>query len=102
MESNIEQARREEARWRVLVGLNAGRPYPVSESVLFRLLHDVNLPISPHDLRVELDYLEERGLLKIGGRDSATWSAELTRYGIDIVEYTIDCDPGIARPPKHW
>jgi hypothetical protein len=26
--------------------------------------------------------------------------AELTRYGVDIVEYTIACEPGIARPKK--
>ena len=25
-----------------------------------------------------------------------------SRYGVDIAEYTIDCEPGIARPAKYW
>jgi hypothetical protein len=27
---------------------------------------------------------------------------KLTRIGIDVVEYTVECDPGIARPKKYW
>ena len=34
--------------------------------------------------------------------DSGPWHAELTRYGVDVAEYTIDCEPGIARPAKYW
>jgi hypothetical protein len=54
------------------------------------------------ELRRELDYLEERELLEISGRDSVQWNAKLTRVGVDLVEYTIPCEPGIARPQKYW
>lgn len=101
-EPDLEKARREEVRWRILVALNAGRPYPVNETLLFRVLHDAELPVTAVQVRRALDYLEERGLLTISGKDTPNWSADLTRYGIDIAEYTIDCEPGIARPPKYW
>jgi hypothetical protein len=100
MNNALERARREESRWRILKGLDIGRPYPVSETILFRLLDDVHLPLPPVAVRRELDYLEERGLLRVLDRDGAVWSAELTRDGIDVVEYTVTCDPGIARPPQ--
>ena len=30
------------------------------------------------------------------------WFADLTHLGVDIAEYTIDCQAGIARPEKYW
>ena len=33
---------------------------------------------------------------------SAAWFADLTRYGVDVAEYTVDCQPGVARPAKYW
>lgn len=99
-EVDIEKFHREETRWRILQVLNAGRPLPVSEAITFRALQDASLPVTPHALRRELDYLEERLLVKITGRNSPTWCAELTRLGVDVVEYTVDCHPGIARPQK--
>lgn len=88
----------EAARWYILVALQAGRPLPVDEQILFRTLDDTHLKLTPQELRKELDYLQERQLLHIEEADSV-WSAKLTRLGIDLVEYTITCDPGIARPP---
>ena len=101
-EIDLEKAQREEARWRILRALDAGRPRPVAETIIWRTLTDISLPITPHGTRRELDYLEERGLVKITAKDSPTWLAELTRDGIDVVEYTIDVEPGIARPKKWW
>ena len=98
MSVDIEKARREEARWRILKGLDAGRPYPVSEAVLLRLLTDLAFPCTPLDLRRELDYLRDRKLVAVTGEADNDWRAELTRYGVDVVEYTIPCEPGIARP----
>jgi len=96
----MEKAQREEARWRILRALDAGRPRPVSETILLRTLQDIELPITPHGLRRELDYLRDRSLISIHGEETSTWTAELTRYGVDVVEYTINCEPGIARPRK--
>ena len=33
---------------------------------------------------------------------SGRWFAELNRHGTDVAEYTVECDPGIARPQKYW
>ena len=51
-------------------------------------------------MRRELDYLETRDLVKVFTDPLGQVSAELTRFGIDIAEYTVDVEPGIARPPK--
>jgi hypothetical protein len=100
---DIDKAQREEARWRILRALDAGRPHPVSETIILRALQDISLPITPHGLRRELDYLEARELIEIAGRDQEpVWLAALTRIGVDVVEYTVDCDPGVARPKKWY
>lgn len=98
---DMEKAQREEARWRIMRALDAGRPRPVPETILLRVLQDIELPITAHQLRRELDYLEDRKLVAVKGRDCPVWTAELTHYGVDIVEYTVECFPGIARP-KRW
>lgn len=102
-EIDMEKSQREESRWRVLRALDAGRPHPVAETIIFRALHDIALSATPHQLRRELTYLEERKLIEVIGKDdSATWLAKLTRHGIDVVEYTVACEAGIARPKKYW
>lgn len=101
-EIDLGKAQREEIRWRIMKVLDAGRPLPVAETLVLTTLQDVNLPVTPHVLRRELDYLEDRKLVSIAGRNSPTWMAELTHYGVDIVEYTVDCFPGIARPKKWY
>jgi hypothetical protein len=100
--SDIEKKRIEVLRWRILQTLNVGRPYMVSEDLLMSTVCGDDMPVSPQGLRRELDYLEDRKLVKLTGRDTACWSAELTHYGVDVVEYTIECLPGIVRPPKYW
>lgn len=97
---DLQAAQREEARWRIMRTLDAGRPSPVSETLILHVLNDNKLHLSPGELRRQLDYLEHRELLKVLDRESPVWSAELTRVGIDVVEYTCPCDPGIARPPR--
>ncbi|MFC3716818.1 hypothetical protein ACFONC_11715 [Luteimonas soli] len=98
---DLEKAQREKTRWRILKVLDAGRPAPVAEDLILQVLQDTALPITLAALRRELDYLEDRKLVILHGRrTSPVWSAELTHYGVDIVEYTVECFPGIARPPK--
>ena len=99
---DLEKNRREALRWRILQTLDVGRPYPVSDDIMLATVAGDDMPVTITDLRRELDYLEERELLTISGKDTVHWSAELTRTGVDLVEYTIDCDPGIARPKKYW
>lgn len=100
-EVDLEKAQREQVRWRILKALDAGRPFPVSEVMILQVLQDAVLHVTPHGLRRELDYLEDRKLVTIQGKGTLpVWSAELTHFGVDLVEYTVDCFPGIARPAK--
>jgi hypothetical protein len=94
----LEKATREAARWRVLWVLNSGRPAKLPENIILTCVTDANIPMTPTELRRELDYLRDRKLVEIYGEGTPTWSADLTRLGVDVVEYTVDCDPGIARP----
>lgn len=99
---DLEKNRREILRWRILQALDVGRPYPVSDDLLLATVAGEDMPATITDMRRELDYLEDRALLKVFGKETPHWTADLTRYGVDLVEYTIDCDPGIARPTKYW
>jgi hypothetical protein len=54
------------------------------------------------ELRRELDYLGVRELIRLDKQPSGKWFAELTRHGTDVAEYTVDIEPGIARPAKYW
>ncbi len=97
-----ERILRETARWYILVCVNAGRPHPVAEPLILSTLQGIPLQVSARDLRRELDYLEDRGLLTLARNEAAPWSAEITRDGVDLVEYTTPLQPGIARPKKYW
>jgi hypothetical protein len=100
---DLDQKRHEEARWRLLRILNAGRPIGVSESVASRVLAETKLDGSRDAVRRDLDYLRELGLVQIevSDLDDETWHARLTADGVAVVEYTVVTAPaGIARPAK--
>lgn len=99
---NIEKQRREQLRWLMLSALDAARPLGANEHLVLSVVRELIQDLTPRELRRELDYLEERGLVKLAQKDTPAWHAELTRDGIDVTEYTVECDPGIARPPKYW
>jgi hypothetical protein len=99
---DLEQKQREEARWRILRVLDAGRPIAVSENIVWRVLHDIRLPMSVSTVRREIDYLRGLGLIEIEGADTETWYAKLTAQGVDVVEYTLAAPAGVARPRKYW
>lgn len=96
----LTREQREEARWRILRTIYAGRPIALLDTMIWRTLHDLSLPLSLADVQRELDYLESRKLVELKKLDDDTWLAELTWHGVDVVEYTVDCGPGIARPRK--
>lgn len=94
--------RRESLRWLILLTLNNARPIGAFEALILSVAQSEYPDATPLEVRRELDYLHERDLVKIDKQPSGKWFAELTRFGVDIAEYTIDCDPGIARPAKYW
>jgi hypothetical protein len=99
---DLEQKRREEARWRILRVVDAGRPIAVSEQIIWRVLADIKLALSLNSVRRELAYLRDLGMLELEGEESETWFAKLTASGVDVVEYNFPSPAGVARPRKYW
>lgn len=101
---NIDTARirRENLRWLILLTLNNARPVGAYEGPILSVAQSEYPDATPLELRRELDYLHGRQLINLNKEPSGRWFADLTRYGIDIAEYTVDCEPGIARPQKYW
>ncbi len=101
MEIDLEKGRRENLRWLILVTLNAARPVGAAEGLVLTCVNDVLRQVTSVELRRELDYLADRDLVDVE-RVGPQWHADLTRTGVDVVEYTVECEPGIARPQKYW
>ena len=99
---DMEKARRETIRWHILVAVNSGSPHPVAEPLILSAIQSIPVECTALELRKQLDYLEDRRLLEIARHEGAPWTASLTRHGVDVVEYTIAAEPGIARPTKYW
>jgi hypothetical protein len=102
MAVDMEKQKREQLRWLILETLNSARPIGANEGLILNVVNDVQGQVTTLELRKELDYLADRELVEVEGKNSAVWKAELTRHGVDVVEYTIECDAGIARPRKYW
>ena len=102
MSIDMEKVRREQVRWVLLLALNNARPMGAAEAMLLTVVQSVYPDATALEIRRELSYLEGRRLVKIERSPSGPWRADLTRLGVDIAEYTIDCEPGIARPVKYW
>jgi hypothetical protein len=99
---DLEQKQREEARWRMLRVVDAGRPIAVSEQIIWRVLADIKLSLSLNAIRRELAYLRDLGLLELEGEQAELWFAKLTASGVDVVEYNYPAPAGVARPRKYW
>ena len=92
----------ESLRWSLLVALNKTRPYTASETLLLDVSRAIYPDTTHLELRRELDYLADRKMVDLEKKPSGDWFADLTRLGVDLVEYTVECGPGIARPEKYW
>ena len=99
---DLSKQRREYTRWLILTALNNGRWQPMHEQILLGVVQAIFADATSDEVRRKLDYLEKRELVNILRDPSGPWRAELTRHGVDVAEYTVDCDAGIARPPKYW
>lgn len=97
---DFQRQRREIIRWNLLRALDYARPEGTNEVVLLMTIQGLFADATQREIRRELDYLFDRRLVTIEGQHTGTWHAELSRYGVDIVEYAVACEPGIARPPR--
>ncbi|MDO8933055.1 MAG: hypothetical protein Q7U97_11715 [Rhodocyclaceae bacterium] len=94
--------RRETIRWQILLTLQNASPVGAWEELILSVIQATYGDATPLELRRGLDYLSDRELVALTKDPSGRWFADLTRYGTDVAEYTVDCDPGIARPTKYW
>ncbi len=96
------KVRRESMRWNILLILNNARPVGAYEELVLATLQSIYPDATALELRRELDYLADCQLVTLNKEPSGRWFAELNRHGTDVAEYTVECDPGIARPQKYW
>jgi len=102
MAVDLEKVRRESMRWLIILTLNNANPIGAYEELVLATVQAMYPDATALEVRRSLDYLSDRELVKLTKEPGGRWFADLTRYGTDIAEYTVDCDPGIARPPKYW
>ena len=95
---DMEKARREEMRWVILRSLYSAQPIGTSEIIVRAAIDPVCPGVAELEIRQALDYLVERKLIAVERKQ--VWFAKINNHGIDVVEYTVDCHPGIARPKK--
>ena len=98
----MEKVRREQLRWIMLLALSHARPYGCYEEVLLATAQAIYTDATALEIRRVLDYLQSRRMLELVKEPGGRWKGDLTRLGTDVVEYTVDCEPGIARPEKYW
>lgn len=99
---DMTRVRRESLRWLAILTLNNARPLGCAEGPILSVAQSQYADASPLELRRELDYLHDRGLIEVTKTPHGVWHAELTRHGVDVAEYTVDVEPGVARPAKYW
>jgi hypothetical protein len=92
--------RREFMRWILLLTANLSRPGNAVLRTLLNVVQSEYPDATALEVRRELDYLESRKLLTVMTTPMGELSVDLTRHGIDVVEYTVPVEPGIARPVK--
>jgi len=98
--SDPQKFRREFSRWIILLTLNNSRPIGNTDRNILAVVRSEFADFTLDELRREIDYLKDRRLVevKMPVVSSEPWRCDLTRHGTDLAEYTIPCDPGIARP----
>lgn len=96
--NSMARVRREQIRWFLLQALNVARPVGAMDAMLLAIVQATYADATLQEIKRELDYLEERELVKIERGPTDRWHCDLTRHGVDLVEYTTPVEPGIARP----
>ncbi len=97
--AQASRARREFLRWLILLAANINRPTHSTPRFLQQIAQAEYPDATALEMRRELDYLESRELLIIHTDPVGGVRVELTRHGIDVAEYTVEVEAGIARPP---
>ena len=93
-----KKERRERLRWFILRALDVMRPEGGYVQTIVDVVAPIYRDVTELEIKRELDYLAERDLVEVKIDPTGTWYAKLERFGVDVVEYSVDVEPGIARP----
>lgn len=91
----LQQAKREQLRWRLLCVAYVAGTLGVGEHTMIEVVNEVGGNTDLEQVRQELCYLEGKELLEID-RGRSRWTVTITPTGIDVREGTVGCPPGIA------
>jgi len=98
--ARAEQERRGFVRWIILQTMDLWRPAPATLRSLVGVVQGEFADATEMEVRRHLSYLQERELIAVHTDPLGQVRAELKRFGVDVVEYTVEVEPGIARPPR--
>lgn len=102
MSIDLQKTRREAMRWHLMNALDKARPIGALDVLLLDVMRSIYADTTANELHQQLDYLAQRELVKIDKQPQGNWHSCLTSHGVDVVEYTVECHAGIARPIKYW
>ena len=84
--STRPHARRKDIRVIAFAAIDAGHPIGANESLILGVLRNVAIACSESELRRELCYLEDKGIIRLDRLDSAPWLARLVGPATGIAE----------------
>ena len=99
MRDNLSQSHISALRWTILRTLMVGGHMGATDKMCLDVARAEYIGVTIERVRTEIDYLEGRKLIETERSEIRAWRAKLTRYGRDLVDYEVDCEPGITRPP---
>ena len=99
MKDTLTQTHIAALRWTILRTLMVGGHLGATDQMCLTVAFAEFIGVTQARVRTELDYLESRKLVEIERSEIRAWRAKLTRYGRDLVDYEVECEPGITRPP---
>ena len=102
MPVDMVKSRREGMRWHLLNAMDKARPLGAIDTLLLDVVRCIYPDATPNELHSQLDYLDNLALVVLDKQPDGHWHGRLNNNGVDIVEYTVDCPRGIARPAKYW
>ncbi|MFB2539063.1 hypothetical protein [Acinetobacter sp. c3-l95] len=102
MSIDLAKTRRESMRWHMLNALDKARPVGAMDVLILDIVRCIYPDATANELHTQLDYLADCKLVLLDKQPTGNWHSKLTSLGVDVVEYTVDCHAGIARPVKYW
>ena len=87
-------------RWSILRTLECAGHLGATETMVKSVLDTEFFGVTQKIMRDQITYLETRDLVTVARSEVDPWRVNLDRYGWDVAQYQVDCDPGIRRPPR--